>query len=82
MVDTTRDLQATHGAERLLRPGEVALTLSVSRRTVYCLIRRGLLRACRVGLGGGALRVHPADLQQYVMDLRGLNDRQHAEPRA
>lgn len=55
---------------RLLRPEEVAEALRVSVRTVYNIVRRGDLTACRIGLGDGRIRVHPDDLAAYVKRLR------------
>ena len=62
--------QALRQIERLLRPPEVAELLGVSRRTVYALISHGDLRACRIGLGAGTLRIHPADLEDFLAKLR------------
>lgn len=55
---------------RLLRPEEVAEVLRVSVRTVYNVVRRGDLTACRIGLGDGRIRIHPEDLAAYVTQLR------------
>ena len=52
---------------RLLRPQDVAERLQVSRRMIYSLIARGDLRSCRVG---GAIRIHPDDLADYLDQLR------------
>lgn len=59
---------------RLMKPGEVAAALSCSVRTIYAVIATGDLRTVRVGQGGGAIRVHPADLAAYVNRLRGADD--------
>ncbi len=63
MIETA----TTELAIRLLKAGEVAAQLQISRRTVYNLITRGELAACRVA---GAIRIHPADLVDYVTRLR------------
>ena len=55
---------------QLLRPKEVATLLQVSARTVYALVASGQLRACRVGVRNGAIRVHAQDLADYVTRLR------------
>ena len=46
-----------------LTPAEVAARLRVSRATVYALIERGKIVACRVGL---ALRVAPEELEAFL----------------
>ena len=66
---TDNDL-ASELIARLLRPAEVAEQLQVSRRTVYNLIARGDLKPCRIG---GAIRVHPGDLAEYVARLRRIS---------
>lgn len=48
---------------RLMTVAEVASLMRVSRMTVYRLIRRGLLRAVRVGRN---YRVREEDLSQYL----------------
>ena len=48
---------------RLLTVAEVATALQVSRMTVYRLIRRGQLKAIRVGRN---YRVREDDLNQYL----------------
>ena len=50
--------------EILLTMKEVAGRLRVSDRTVYAVIRRGELRACRVGRA--SVRVTPAELDRYI----------------
>jgi excisionase family DNA binding protein len=66
--------------ERLLTAAEVADDLRVSTMTVYRLIRRGELRAVRVGRN---YRVRVADLETYLsaqavdpatMDLAEVDD--------
>lgn len=70
MIVTASTDQVLRRIERLLRPPEVAELLSVSRRTVYALINRGDLRACRIGVKAGTIRVHPADLEEFLSKLR------------
>ncbi|MEX0873443.1 MAG: helix-turn-helix domain-containing protein [Actinomycetota bacterium] len=48
---------------RLLTVAEVALAMRVSRMTVYRLIRRGQLKAIRVGRN---YRVREYDLNEYL----------------
>lgn len=74
MISTAPEQDVTPPIERLLRPDEVAAVLGVSKRTVYALVNRGDLRACRIGLGAGTIRVHPADLQDFLAKLRQLTD--------
>lgn len=66
MVDTKA---GTDGMERpdtrLLRLGEVAERLSISRSMAWKLIATRELRAVRIGR---ALRVRPADLEAYLAD--------------
>ncbi len=45
---------------------EAAIRLSVSESTVYALVRNGLLRCVRNGLGRGTVRISAEQLQQYL----------------
>ena len=49
--------------EKLLTYQETADLLGVSSRTIYTLVRRGDLRALKVGASS---RVDPADLRQFI----------------
>ena len=49
--------------ELLLTVAQGAMQLGVNRETVYRLIKRGDLRAARVG---SVLRISPADLAAYL----------------
>jgi excisionase family DNA binding protein len=51
------------GISRLLTVAEVATLMRVSRMTVYRLIRRGQLKAIRVGRN---YRVREDDLERYL----------------
>ncbi len=51
------------GITRLLTVAEVATVMRVSRMTVYRLIRRGQLKAIRVGRN---YRVREDDLNEYL----------------
>ncbi len=51
------------GISRLLTVAEVATLMRVSRMTVYRLIRRGQLKAIRVGRN---YRVRESDLSEYL----------------
>ena len=53
----------TSPMSRLLTVGEVATVMRVSRMTVYRLIRRGQLKAIRVGRN---YRVREDDLSEYL----------------
>ncbi len=55
--------QASPGITRLLTVPEVATVMRVSRMTVYRLIRRGQLKAIRVGRN---YRVREQDLNEYL----------------
>lgn len=55
--------QANPGITRLLTVAEVATVMRVSRMTVYRLIRRGQLKAIRVGRN---YRVREGDLNEYL----------------
>lgn len=52
-------------ATTLLRPGEVAERLRVSKRTVYRLVEKGELKAVHVG-DSKSLRVRLSDLADYL----------------
>jgi excisionase family DNA binding protein len=54
----------------MLTVAEVAKRLSVSRNTVYQLVQRGDLVAHRVGLGRGAVRVTPEELDAFLARSR------------
>lgn len=73
-----RDIVPKPRAERLLRVGEVARLLNVSRRTVYRLIRRGDLPSILVV--SRLVRVRAADLEKYLRlhRLRALRLRSSA----
>jgi excisionase family DNA binding protein len=53
-------------AERLLTVKEVAERLQLSTSAVYELTDAGLLRSLRLGVGRGAVRIRPADLEAYL----------------
>jgi excisionase family DNA binding protein len=87
MTTSTATLQAASNDQptdescRLLRPREVADVLQVSVRSVYSLVAAGRLRACRVGIGMGTIRVHPVDLARFISDLRGTSHARPEQPR-
>ena len=62
---------------QLLKPPEAAVSLRCSTRTVYNLIRSGQLKACRIGCGGGVLRIHRQDLEIFIDRRLGLD---HPQP--
>ena len=49
--------------ENLLKGGEVAKKLHVSRSFAYLLMRRGDIPTVRIGI---AVRVRPEDLERYI----------------
>jgi excisionase family DNA binding protein len=55
--------RSSSGISRLLTVAEVATLMRVSRMTVYRLIRRGQLKAIRVGRN---YRVRENDLSEYL----------------
>lgn len=54
--------------DELLTPDDVARVLSVTRQTVYVLIRDGLLPVVR--LSARAYRVRRSDLDDYISSRR------------
>ncbi len=59
--------------ERLLKPGQVAEILGVSKTQVYRLLAKELTS---VRFGGGTVRVREQDLQKYILahiDYHGVN---------
>lgn len=52
------------GDERLVGVDAIALALSLSRGTVYTMLRRGDIPAYRLSAGG--FRVRVGDLREYV----------------
>lgn len=50
----------------LLKPGEVALTLGISRSLAYQLIRQGAIPFVRISKR--AVRVRPCDLEAYIQE--------------
>ena len=55
----------THPAVPMLTAQQVADALGLSRRAVYDLADAGLLPCYRMGVGRGALRFDPADVEAY-----------------
>ena len=51
--------------EVLLRGGDVAKILNISRSKAYLLIQSGEITAVHIG---AAVRVRPSDLQKYISD--------------
>ena len=48
---------------RLLKPGEIATTLNISRSFAYHLLQTGAIPVVRLGK---AVRVRPQDLERYI----------------
>jgi excisionase family DNA binding protein len=62
-------------------PAEAADLLRLSRETVYRLVRRGDLRAIRVGNGPNAsLRIHPDDLVALIRPANARDVLRAAQP--
>ncbi len=59
--------QNTESKERLLKPGEVATALSISRALTYRLLQSGKIPVVRIS---HAVRVKPSDLRAYVEKCR------------
>lgn len=55
--------------DRLLRPGEVADRLSVSRSEAYRLIKAGKIKSVMIDEGRGQLRVRLSDLTAFIAAL-------------
>ncbi|HET8960833.1 helix-turn-helix domain-containing protein [Nocardioides sp.] len=56
------------GAPRFLTLGEVAEILNTSSAQVYALVRRGELRAIKIG-GRGQWRVEATQLEDYIQRM-------------
>lgn len=54
----------------MLNASTVAQQLGISRRAVYDLADRGILPCYRLGVGRGALRFDPADVEAYRASCR------------
>lgn len=63
ITDIVADVTSDSGVS-LLRPGQVASRLSVSRQAVYKWIAEGSLECVR--LGDNAVRVHPRQLAEFL----------------
>jgi excisionase family DNA binding protein len=57
--------------EQLLTYAEVAEVLRVTPRTVYSLVRKGLLRAVRFGQ---SVRVDVEDLRDFIQRAKAVRD--------
>lgn len=51
---------------KLLTVAEVAQLLRLSPATIYALVRRGQLTACRIGVGRGVIRIEENELDRYL----------------
>lgn len=56
--------------ETLLRCGDIARVLNVSRAKAYMLVQSGEIRSIRIGT---SVRVLPRDLKEYVAGLLSQN---------
>lgn len=54
----------------MLTAAEAAKLLGLSARTMYDLARSGKIACHRMGVGDGAVRFDPADLQEYKRQCR------------
>ena len=58
----------TEEESRCVTVAEAARHLEVSTATVYALCASGRLAHCRFGVGRGAIRITPEQLQRYVRE--------------
>lgn len=63
------------GDEPFYTPETLATRLSVTRRTVYTLLRRGTIRSYKVE---SAIRIDPADVDTYLQARVHTSERQAA----
>ncbi|MNL32801.1 Helix-turn-helix domain protein [compost metagenome] len=54
----------------LLTAAEAGQRLGISARTVYAIAKAGRLACHRLGVGNGAIRFDPADLEEYKNQCR------------
>ena len=55
---------------RMLKPGDVAARLNISRSLVYELIEKRKLSCHRIGFGRGAIRVAEDDVAEFIRSTR------------
>ena len=67
------------GAPRFLTLGEVAEILNISSAQVYALVRRGELRAIKIG-GRGQWRVEVSQLEDYIQRMYDEADTSSQHP--
>jgi excisionase family DNA binding protein len=60
---------------QLLRVGDVAQRLGISRSLVYKLVESGKLLCYRIGAGRGAIRFSECDLQDFILQSRSQDRR-------
>lgn len=54
----------------MLKAAQVAEALGLSQRAIYALAESGALPCYRMGVGRGAIRFDPEDVQQYIAATR------------
>ena len=68
-LGAAESIETQTAVPRLWRPSGLARQLGLSRQSVYALIRRGHLRAVRIGgedAGKGGLRVYEDSVMSYI----------------
>lgn len=65
---TVRTTVATDGGQRFLQLADVAEVLNISSSQVYALVRKGDLKAVKIG-GRGQWRVEASKLEEYIAQL-------------
>ena len=56
--------------------------LQISLSTVYALVSQGALRAHRIGLGRGSIRIAEEELQLYLDSCKQATKKRDPRPRA
>ena len=78
-VENSRSIEQGHAmwppaavlAVKLMSYKQVAALLQVTERTVYNLVKRGLLVSVKIG---NCIRFDPADVQAYIMNAKGVQN--------
>ena len=65
--------------EQLLKPGDVAEVLQVSKAQAYNLLKRGEIPAIHIGT---LVRVRPEDLKHYIEQKARRKTNEEAKPEA
>lgn len=54
--------------EKFYRTSEVAEQVGCSERTIRREIKRGVLKACRIGPGGRSPRIRESEIKRYLAE--------------